>query len=114
MASLPGGLSRPTRRASARDRRHIGTLGVRPPQDTAVPAPVPSRRRSVPAIEAAIVTAEQVLSERLAHLAWCRSVGRSTVVAETLVRSVERRLELFWQERHWRLGNENDGLGRPS
>ena len=80
-------------------------LGVRPPQDTAVPAPVPSRRRGLPALETAIVTAEQVLTERLAHLAWCGSVGRDTAVAETLVRSAELRLGGLWQERDWRLGH---------
>src|SRR3954469_18651374 len=98
MASLPDGLSHPTRRASARDRRGVGTSGARPPRDAAVPASVPSRRRSVPANEAAIVTAEQMLTERLAHLAWCGSVGRGTTVAATLVRSAELRLELLWPE----------------
>ncbi len=77
-----------------------------------MPAPVPSRRRSVPAIEAAIVTAEQMLTERLAHLAWCGSVGRSTTVAATLVRSAELRLELLWQERDWRLVRGRDAGGR--
>ena len=84
-------------------------MGTRPPQDTAVPAPVPSRRWSLPALEAAIVTAEQVLTERLAHRAWCGSVGRDPAVAETLVRSAELRLELLWQERDWRLGHGQDG-----
>ena len=80
-----------------------------------MPAPVPVPTvTSVPALEAAIVTAELRLSERLAHLAWCGSVGRSTTVAETLVRSAELRLELLWQERHWRLVHENDRLERPS
>ena len=74
-----------------------------------MPAPVPSRRWSLPALEAAIVTAEQVLTERLAHLAWCGSVGRSTTVAETLVRSAELRLEMLWQERDWRLVHRRDG-----
>ena len=51
-------------------------------------APTPSQP-GLPALEAAIVATEQVLSERLAHLAWCGSVGRDTAVAETLVRSAE-------------------------
>jgi hypothetical protein len=78
-----------------------------------VPAPDPADPRSVPALEAAIVATEQVLSERLAHLAWCGSVGRSTTVAETMVHSAELLLELLWQERHWRLVHENERLGRP-
>jgi hypothetical protein len=97
-----------------RNRRHTGTLSTRPPQDTAVPNPVSSHRRRLPVLEAAIITAEQVLTERLAHLAWCGSVGRSTTVAETLVRATELRLEGLWQERDWQLGHENDGLERPS
>src|SRR3954452_10958342 len=100
--------SRPRACGSDRNRRRIGTSGARPPRDAAVPASVPSRRRSVPAIEAAIVTAEQMLTERLAHLAWCGSVGRGTTVAATLVRSAELRLELLWQERDWRLGHGRD------
>jgi hypothetical protein len=83
-------------------------LGVRPPQDAAVPAPVPSRRWSLPTIEAAIVTAELRLSERLAHLAWCGSVGRGTAAAATLVRSAELRLELLWRERDWQLVDGQD------
>jgi hypothetical protein len=47
-------------------------------------------------------------SERLAHLAWCWTVGRDPVVAEGLVRSTELRLELLWQERDWRLVHERD------
>ena len=77
-----------------------------------MPAPVPSRPWSVPALEAAIVATEQVLSERLAHLAWCGSVGRGTTVAETLVRSAELRLERLWRERDWRLGRGRDAGGR--
>jgi hypothetical protein len=57
----------------------------------------------VPELEAEIVATEQVLSERLAHLAWCWTVGRITAGAESLVRSAERHLELLWQERDWRL-----------
>jgi len=79
-----------------------------------VPAPVPSRQPGLPALEAAIVATELRLSDRLAHLAWCGSVGRSTTVAATLVRSAELRLELLWQERHRRLVHENDRLERPS
>ena len=74
-----------------------------------MPAPVPTDPRSVPALEAVIAATEQVLTERLAHLAWCGSVGRSTTVAETMVRSAELRLELLWQERGWRLVHERDG-----
>ena len=74
-----------------------------------MPAPVPSRRWGLPALEAAIVTAELRLSERLAHLAWCGSVGRDAAGAETLVRSAELRLELLWQERDWRLADGQDG-----
>jgi hypothetical protein len=74
-----------------------------------VPAPVPSRRWGLPAIEAAIVATELRLSDRLAHLAWCWTVGRDPAVAEGLVRSAELRLELLWQERHWRLVHERDG-----
>ena len=70
-----------------------------------MPAPVPSRRWGLPALEAAIVTAEQVLTERLAHLVWCESVGRDAAGAETLVRSAELRLELLWRERDWWLGH---------
>ncbi len=71
-----------------------------------MPAPVPSPHRDVPELEAAIVATEQVLSKRLAHLAWCGSVGRSMTVAETLVRSTELRLEGLWRERDRRLGHE--------
>jgi len=71
-----------------------------------VPAPVPSRRWGLPALEAVIVTAELRLSELLAHLAWCGSVGRDTAGAETLVRSAELRLEGLWRERDRRLGHE--------
>ena len=74
-----------------------------------MPAPVPSRHRRVPDLEAAIVATELWLSERLAHLAWCGSVGRDTAVAENLVRSAERRLELLWQKRDWRLAHGRDG-----
>ena len=74
-----------------------------------MPAPVPADRHGVPALEAAIVATEQVLTERRAHLAWCGSVGRSTTVAETLVRSAELRLEGLWWERDWRLAHERDG-----
>ena len=77
-----------------------------------MPAPVPTDPHSVPALEAAIVATEQVLSERLAHLAWCGSVGRGTTVAETMVRSAELRLELLWQERDWRLVHGRDAGGR--
>ena len=66
----------------------------------------------MPELEAEIVATEQVLSERLAHLAWCWTVGRITAGAETLVRSAERRLELLWQEREWRLGRGRDAGGR--
>jgi hypothetical protein len=101
-------------RGSGRNQRGVGTLGTRPPQDAAVPAPVPSRHWGVPELEAAIVATELWLSDRLAHLAWCSVVGRNTSVAETLVQSTELRLELLWQERHWRLVRENDGPGaRP-
>ena len=79
-----------------------------------MPAPVPSRHLGLPSLEAAIVATELRLSERLAHLAWCGSVGRDTAVAETLVRSADLRLELLWQERHWRLVHENGRLERPS
>ena len=72
-------------------------------------APTPSRQPGLPALEAAIVATEQALSERLAHLAWCGSVGRGTTVAETMVRSAELRLEMLWQERDWRLVHERDG-----
>ena len=74
-----------------------------------MPAPVPSRRWGLPALEAAIVATELRLSERLSHLAWCGSVGRSTTVAEALVRAAELRLELLWQERDWRLEREGNG-----
>ena len=74
-----------------------------------MPVPVPSHPWSLPALEAAIVTAEQVLTERLAHLAWCGSVGRGTAGAETLVRATELRLEGLWQERHWLLVHGRDG-----
>ena len=77
-----------------------------------MPAPDPAHRSGVPALEAAIVATEQGLTERLAHLAWCGSVGRGTTVAETLVRSAELRLELLWQERDWRLGHGRDAGGR--
>jgi hypothetical protein len=69
-----------------------------------VPAPVPSPHRDVPELEAAIVATELRLSELLAHLAWCRGVGLSTAVAETLVRSAELRLEGLWWERDRLLG----------
>jgi hypothetical protein len=58
----------------------------------------------VPELEAEVVATEQVLSERLSHLAWCRTVGRNTTVAETLVRSAELRLEGLWWERDRLLG----------
>ncbi len=77
-----------------------------------MPAPVPTDPHSVPALEAAIVAAELWLSERLAHLAWCGTVGRSTTVAETMVRSAELRLELLWQERDWRLVHGRDAGSR--
>jgi hypothetical protein len=77
-----------------------------------VPAPVPADRHGVPALEAAIVATELRLSERLAHLAWCGSVGRDAAGAETLVRSAELRLELLWQERDWRLVRGRDAGGR--
>ena len=79
-----------------------------------MPASVPADRHGVLALEAAIVAAELRLSERLAHLAWCGSVGRGTAVAETLVRSAELRLDGLWQERDWRLVHEDERLGRPS
>jgi hypothetical protein len=53
-----------------------------------------------------------VLSERLAHLAWCWTVGRITAGAETMVRSAELRLELLWREREWRLAHGRDAGGR--
>ena len=74
-----------------------------------MPAPVPADPHSVPALEAAIVATEQVLSERLAHLSWCRTVGRNSTVAENLVRSAELRLEGLWRERDWRLADGQDG-----
>jgi len=76
-----------------------------------VPAPVPTDPRSVPALEAVIAATEQVLTERLAHLAWCGSVGRDTTVAETLVRSAELRLDGLWRERDWRLVRGRDAGG---
>ena len=75
-------------------------------------APTPSRQPGLPALEAAIVATELRLSDRLAYLAWCGSVGRDTVVAATLVRSAELRLDGLWQERDWRLGHGRDAGGR--
>ena len=79
-----------------------------------MPAPVPADRHGVAALEAAIVATELRLSDRLAHLAWCRTVGRDTTGTESLVRAAELRLEGLWWERHWRLVHENDWPGRPS
>ena len=62
--------------------------------------PAPVGRHSVPSLEAAIVAAEMRLSERLAHLAWCRAVGRDATGAESLVLSAQLRLAGLWQERH--------------
>ena len=70
-----------------------------------MPAPVPSRRWSLPALEAAIVTAELRLSE---HLAWCQAVGRNTTIAQSLLLSAELRLEGLWRERDWRLVHGRD------
>ena len=75
-----------------------------------MPAPVPPP--GLPSLEAAIVATELWLSERLAHLAWCRAIRRDTTVAENLVRSAELRLDGLWQERDWRLGHERDAGDR--
>jgi hypothetical protein len=74
-----------------------------------VPDPVPLRRWSVPALEAAIVAAELRLTEHRTYLELRRTFGRDTSVAETLVRSAELCLETLWQERDWRLVHEKDG-----
>ena len=73
-----------------------------------MPAPVSSRRWGLPALEAAIVTAELRLSEHLAHLAWCQAVGRNTTIAQSLLLSAELRLEGLWRERDWRLVHGRD------
>lgn len=77
-------------------------------------APALPRCRSVPSIEAAIVTTELQLSEHLAHLAWCRTVGRDATVAESLAQSAELRLEGLWRERDWQLVHQDDEPGRPA
>src|SRR4051812_33129047 len=103
--------SRPRACGADHNWQCVGTLGVRPPQDAVMSAPTPSRQPGLPALEAAIVAAEQMLTERLAHLAWCGSIGRDTTVAESLVRSADLRLEGLWRERDWRLGHGRDAGG---